>query len=145
MATDIQTTLGDCPTHGEVEATRRIPRVTFPPIITAVQRAFAKGRLLRIPLLWPPWPAASVAGRGPAARLCPCAPGMAVTYAVSVSLPLAGPHIGAAFSFRQFGRRGVDSAVVAWALAMSGVISSLAFAIVLGAGARLSHRDASLS
>jgi putative heme transporter len=72
---------------------------------------------------------------------------IAVTYAgnaVSVSLPLAGPQIGAAYSFRQFGRRGVDSAVVAWALAVSGVISSLAFAIVLGAGALLSHRDASL-
>jgi uncharacterized membrane protein YbhN (UPF0104 family) len=71
----------------------------------------------------------------------------ALTYAgsaVSVSLPLAGPQIGAAFSFRQFGRRGVDSAVVAWALAVSGVISSLAFATVLGAGALLSHRDLSL-
>jgi hypothetical protein len=48
---------------------------------------------------------------------------MAVTNAgnaVSVSLPGAGPQIGAAFSFRQFGRRGVDSAVVAWALAVSG-------------------------
>ena len=44
MAADIQTTLGDCPTHGEVEATRQIPRVTFPPIITAVRRAFLKWR-----------------------------------------------------------------------------------------------------
>jgi hypothetical protein len=42
MATETQTTPGDCPTHGEVEATRQIPRVTFPPIITAVLRAFAK-------------------------------------------------------------------------------------------------------
>ena len=38
MATETQTTLGDCPTHGEVEATREIPRVTFPPIITAVRK-----------------------------------------------------------------------------------------------------------
>jgi len=77
----------------------------------------------------------------------PLASVMAVTYAgnaVSVSLPLAGPQIGAAFSFRQFGRRGVDSAVVAWALVLSGVTSSLAFAVVLGAGALLSHRDASV-
>jgi hypothetical protein len=44
MATETQTTLGDCPTHGEVEATRQIPEVTFPPIITAVLRAFAKRR-----------------------------------------------------------------------------------------------------
>jgi hypothetical protein len=42
MATDIQTALGDCPTHGEVEATRQIPRVTFPPIVTAVRRVFIK-------------------------------------------------------------------------------------------------------
>lgn len=42
MATETQTTLGDCPTHGEVEATRQIPRVTFPPIVTAILRAFAK-------------------------------------------------------------------------------------------------------
>ena len=61
---------------------------------------------------------------------------MAISYAgnaVSVTLPLAGSLIGAAFSFRQLGRHGVDSAVVAWALAMSGVISSLTFVIVLGA------------
>jgi hypothetical protein len=44
MATETQTTLGDCPTHGEVEASRQIPGVTFPPIVTAVLRAFAKRR-----------------------------------------------------------------------------------------------------
>ncbi len=44
MTADIHTTVGDCPTHGEVEATRQIPPVTFPPIITAVRRAFAKRR-----------------------------------------------------------------------------------------------------
>lgn len=42
MATETQTTLGNCPTHGQVEAARQIPRVTFPPIITAVMRTFAK-------------------------------------------------------------------------------------------------------
>jgi len=71
---------------------------------------------------------------------------MAVTYAgnaASVTLPLAGPQIGAAFALRQFGRLGVDSAVIAWA-GGSGVIFSLASATVLGAGALLSHRDASL-
>lgn len=44
MATETQTTTGDCPTHGTVEAAREIPRVTFPPIITAVLRAIAKRR-----------------------------------------------------------------------------------------------------
>jgi hypothetical protein len=44
MATETQTAVGDCPTHGEVEGTRQIPKVTFPPIITAVLRAIAKRR-----------------------------------------------------------------------------------------------------
>lgn len=44
MSKETQTTLGLCPTHGEVEAIREIPRVTFPPIISAVTRAIAKRR-----------------------------------------------------------------------------------------------------
>ena len=44
MAKETQTALGHCPEHGDVEATREIPRVTFPPIITAVTRAIAKRR-----------------------------------------------------------------------------------------------------
>jgi hypothetical protein len=42
MATETQTAVGDCPTHGEVEGTREIPKVTFPPIITGVRRALAR-------------------------------------------------------------------------------------------------------
>jgi hypothetical protein len=49
MATETQTTIGHCPTHGDVEATRDIPRVTFPPMITAVRRALAKRRPYRCP------------------------------------------------------------------------------------------------
>ncbi|HEY2332589.1 MAG TPA: hypothetical protein VGH94_11775 [Acidimicrobiales bacterium] len=45
MATETQTTLGDCPKHGEVAATRELPRVTFPPLITAIRRSAAKRRL----------------------------------------------------------------------------------------------------
>ncbi len=44
MPKETQTTIGLCPTHGDVEATREIPRVTFPPIITAVMRAIAERR-----------------------------------------------------------------------------------------------------
>jgi hypothetical protein len=44
MATETQTAVGDCPTHGEVQGTREIPKVTFPPLITAVQRAIVKRR-----------------------------------------------------------------------------------------------------
>jgi hypothetical protein len=49
MATETQTAVGDCPVHGEVEATREIPRVTFPPIFTAIRRALAKRRPFRCP------------------------------------------------------------------------------------------------
>jgi hypothetical protein len=49
MATELETTTGHCPTHGTVEATRELPRVAFPPIITAVRRALAKRRPYRCP------------------------------------------------------------------------------------------------
>ena len=49
MATETQTAPGLCPTHGDVEATRQIPRITFPPIITAARRALAKRRPYRCP------------------------------------------------------------------------------------------------
>ena len=49
MATETQTIAGDCPAHGTVEATRDIPRVTFPPIITAIRRSLAKRRPYRCP------------------------------------------------------------------------------------------------
>ena len=49
MAKETQTALGECPTHGEVEGTRDLPRVTFPPIITAVRRALAKRKPYRCP------------------------------------------------------------------------------------------------
>jgi hypothetical protein len=49
MATETQTAIGDCPTHGEVEATRDIPRMAFPPMITAVRRALARRRPYRCP------------------------------------------------------------------------------------------------
>jgi hypothetical protein len=49
MANETQTTIGDCPTHGEVEASRELPRVAFPPLVTAVRRAIAKRRPYRCP------------------------------------------------------------------------------------------------
>lgn len=63
---------------------------------------------------------------------------LAVTYAgnaISVSLPLAGPELATGFIYRRYGRLGIDPAVAAWALAVSGVFSSLAFAFVLVGGA----------
>jgi uncharacterized protein (TIRG00374 family) len=63
---------------------------------------------------------------------------MALTYAgnaISVSLPLAGSELATGFTFRQLGRRGVDTAVAGWALAVSGMLSSAAFAVLLAGGA----------
>ena len=49
MATETQTRTADCPTHGAVEAIREIPRITFPPIISAVRRTLAKRRPFACP------------------------------------------------------------------------------------------------
>ena len=49
MATETQTISGTCPTHGRVQASRELPRITFPPLINAVRRAMAKGRPYRCP------------------------------------------------------------------------------------------------
>jgi uncharacterized membrane protein YbhN (UPF0104 family) len=68
----------------------------------------------------------------------PIGPVMAVTYAgnaISTSLPLAGPGLSSAFSIRQFRHRGVDDGVIAWAMIVSGLVSSVALAVVLTAGA----------
>jgi putative heme transporter len=65
---------------------------------------------------------------------------VAVAYAsnaLSVSLPLAGASIGTAFSYHQFRRRGIDTATAGWALTVSGVMSSLSFALLMTAGALL--------
>ena len=49
MATEIQTIIGDCPTHGQVEAVRQLPRITFPPVISTIRRAIAQRRPYRCP------------------------------------------------------------------------------------------------
>jgi uncharacterized protein (TIRG00374 family) len=63
---------------------------------------------------------------------------MAITYAgnaISVSLPLAGSEVATGFTFRELSRRGIDAAVAGWALAVSGMFSSVAFAMVIAGGA----------
>jgi uncharacterized protein (TIRG00374 family) len=68
----------------------------------------------------------------------PIGPVMAVTYAgnaISTSLPLAGPGLSSAFSIRQFRHRGVEDGVIAWVMIMSGLVSSVALALVLTTGA----------
>ncbi len=63
---------------------------------------------------------------------------MAVTYAgnaLSMSLPFAGTQLAAVFTYRQFRRHGVGSAVTGWALAVSAILSTSALALILIVGA----------
>jgi hypothetical protein len=44
MATEVQVRPGRCPTHGTVEATRRVPKPQFPFLVYALRRALASRR-----------------------------------------------------------------------------------------------------
>ena len=64
-------------------------------------------------------------------------PMLATAYAanaVSVSVPLAGPVLATAFTFRRFTRQGVDGPLAGWSLLAGGVISSAAAALIVVAG-----------
>jgi uncharacterized membrane protein YbhN (UPF0104 family)/pimeloyl-ACP methyl ester carboxylesterase len=55
--------------------------------------------------------------------------------AVSVSVPLAGPALATAFTFRRFTRQGADAPLAGWSLLAGGVISSAAATLVVVGGA----------
>jgi pimeloyl-ACP methyl ester carboxylesterase len=64
-------------------------------------------------------------------------PMLATAYAanaVSVSVPLAGPALATAFTFRRFTRQGADAPLAGWSLLAGGVISSAAAALIVAAG-----------
>jgi uncharacterized membrane protein YbhN (UPF0104 family) len=68
----------------------------------------------------------------------PIASMVAIIYAsnaISVSIPIAGSPMSAAFSFRAFARRGADRSLAGWVLATSGVISTIAFALIVAVSA----------
>lgn len=54
--------------------------------------------------------------------------------ALSVSVPLAGPGLAAAYLFRRFARLGAGAAGAGWTLLAGGVISAAAWAVVLVVG-----------
>ena len=61
-------------------------------------------------------------------------PMLATAYAanaVSVSVPLAGPALATAFTFRRFTRQGADAPLAGWSLLAGGVISSAAAALIV--------------
>jgi hypothetical protein len=49
VPTEVQTADGYCPTHGDVEAIRDIPKMQFPFVVYAVLRARAKRKPYRCP------------------------------------------------------------------------------------------------
>jgi uncharacterized membrane protein YbhN (UPF0104 family) len=72
---------------------------------------------------------------------------MAVTCAsnaLSVTVPVAGAGLGAAFSFRQFHGWGIRAGTVGWALTVSGVMSALSFALLMTIGAVVSGDSAAI-
>jgi uncharacterized membrane protein YbhN (UPF0104 family) len=66
---------------------------------------------------------------------------MAIAYtgtAISLAVPVAGSGLATAYSHRRFRAGGADPAGVSMAMLMAGVISTVAFAVVAGAGAVVS-------
>jgi hypothetical protein len=49
MATEVQTRSGRCSNHGEVEATREVPKPHFPFVVYAIRRTLAGRRPFRCP------------------------------------------------------------------------------------------------
>ena len=60
--------------------------------------------------------------------------------AMSVSVPLAGPGLAAAYLFRRFTRFGAANLLAGWALLAGGVISSVTWVLVLAGGGLASGR-----
>jgi uncharacterized protein (TIRG00374 family) len=60
--------------------------------------------------------------------------------AMSVSVPLAGPGLAAAYLFRRFTRFGAGAAGAGWTLLAGGVISATAWVVVLAVGGLASGR-----
>ncbi len=58
--------------------------------------------------------------------------------ALSVSVPVAGPELGAAFSFRRFKEQGADTSLAGWTLLVGGLASWFGAVVVLAAGGVLS-------
>jgi uncharacterized protein (TIRG00374 family) len=70
---------------------------------------------------------------------------IAITYAgnaISLSVPIAGSGFGTAFTYRQLSARGAPRSVAAWALSVTGILSTLSFVMIVAAGAIISGNHA---
>ena len=75
-------------------------------------------------------------------------PVMATVYAgnaLSSTVPFAGQQMSTVFVFRRFKKLDVDATVAGWTLVVAGVISSLASALLLAAGAILTGNDVAIA
>jgi putative heme transporter len=54
--------------------------------------------------------------------------------ALSVTVPIAGPGLAVAFTYREFDRRHIEHSAAAFALAVSGVLSTVSLAVIVAAG-----------
>jgi putative heme transporter len=78
---------------------------------------------------------------GSGGRLVNRAPMMATILAanaLSVSVPVAGPEVGAAFTFRRFKKLGADTPLASWTVLVGGLASWVGGIMVLVAGGALS-------
>jgi uncharacterized protein (TIRG00374 family) len=84
-----------------------------------------------------------------AGRVRPRRPEMLATVyaanAMSVTVPLAGPGLVAAYLFRLFARFGAGAAGAGWTLLAGGVISTVAWGVVLAVGGLASGRTVALA
>lgn len=70
---------------------------------------------------------------------------LAINYAsnaISATIPIVGSAAGTANTWRQYQRRGVSPAAVTWALATAGVLSTLAFSLLMALAALTSGNSA---
>ena len=65
--------------------------------------------------------------------------------AMSVSVPVVGPSLAAAYLFRRFARSGAGTVVAGWTLLAGGVISTTAWGVVLVAGGLASGSTVALA
>ena len=59
--------------------------------------------------------------------------------AINGTVPMAGPGLSVAYAYRRFVAHGLDSAVVAWLLVVSGISSTAAFAVIVFYGTLVSN------
>jgi hypothetical protein len=58
--------------------------------------------------------------------------------ALSLSVPVAGPELGTAFTFRRFQKQGTDTSLASWSLLVAGLVSWVGAILVLVGGGALS-------